>query len=754
MQKVSNDIELSAKQQPHSSATDAIKGFPNQNVVDNQLNVINFSRRNLSNVIIVKKDGTKEKYNIDKVVEAIKKSATRMLVEFSEKEIKDICAFVNKSVSDMNTDSVEILQMHNIVEAALQALSPLVAESYRNYRNYKTDFVHMLDKVYQESQRIMYIGDKENANADSTLVSTKRSLIFNELNKELYKKFFLTVEDKQAIKEGYIYIHDMCARRDTMNCCLFDVANVLKGGFEMGNIWYNEPKSLDVAFDVIGDIVMAAASQQYGGFTVPEVDKILAPYAQKTYDRQYDRYICMGLSFEKAKEEAMKDVQSDFEQGFQGWEYKFNTVASSRGDYPFITVTTGLGESEFESMATLACLKTRAGGQGKKECKIPVLFPKIVFLYDEELHGEGKSLEHLFKAGVECSKKTMYPDWLSLSGDGYVASMYKKYKRVISPMGCRAFLSPWYERGGAKPADENDKPVFVGRFNIGAISLHLPMIYAKAQQESKDFYEVLDFYMNLIRKIHIRTYEYLGEMRASVNPLAYCEGGFLGGNLKYNDKIKPLLKSATASFGITALNELQELHNGKSLVEDGQFAIEVMEYINKKVDEFKEEDGHLYALYGTPAENLCGLQVKQFRKKYGIIGDVSDKPYVSNSFHCHVSEQISPIEKQDLEGRFWNLMNGGKIQYVKYPISYNGKAVETLIRRAMKKGFYEGVNLSLSYCDDCGHQELNMDVCPKCGSKNLTKIDRMNGYLAYSRVKGDSRLADHKMEEIKDRISM
>ena len=749
MQKISNDINAQVSSQSSSPVTDAIKAHS-----ENLVNIINFSRRNLSNVIIIKKDGTKEKYNIEKVVEAIKKSATRMLVDFSEKEIKDICAFVNKSVLDMNKDEVAIAQMHNIVESALQALSPEVAESYRNYRNYKTDFVHMLDKVYQESQRIMYIGDKENANADSTLVSTKRSLIFNELNKELYKKFFLTVEDKQAIKEGYIYIHDMSARRDTMNCCLFDVAAVLKDGFEMGNIWYNEPKSLDVAFDVIGDIVMAAASQQYGGFTVPEVDKILAPYAQKTYERQYNRYICMGLSFEKAREEAMKDVQSDYEQGFQGWEYKFNTVASSRGDYPFITVTTGLGTSEFEKMASMACLKTRSGGQGKKECKKPVLFPKIVFLYDEEIHGEGKISEDLFQAGVECSKKTMYPDWLSMSGDGYVASMYKKYKRVISPMGCRAFLSPWYERGGAKPADEADKPVFVGRFNIGAISLHLPMIYAKAKQESKDFYEVLDYYMNLIRKIHIRTYDYLGEMRASVNPLAYCEGGFYGGHLNHNDKIKPLLKSATASFGITALNELQELHNGKSLVEDGEFALEVMRYINKKVEEFKAEDGWLYALYGTPAENLCGLQVKQFRKKYGIVGNVSDKPYVSNSFHCHVSEQISPIEKQDKEGRFWDLMNGGKIQYVKYPISYNTKAVETLIRRAMKKGFYEGVNLSLSYCDDCGHQELNMDVCPKCGSKNLTKIDRMNGYLAYSRVKGDSRLADHKMEEIKDRISM
>ena len=749
MQKVSSDIGGSiSNQEVFSPVSDAIKNS------ENFVNVLNFSRRNLNNITIIKKDGTKEKYNIQKVIDAIKKSATRMLVEFSDKEIKDICSFVNKAVLDMNKDDVEIVQMHNIVESALQAISPLVAESYRNYRNYKTDFVSMLDKVYQESQRIMYIGDKENANADSALVSTKRSLIFNELNKELYKKFFLTVEEIQAIKDGYIYIHDMCARRDTMNCCLFDVATVLKGGFEMGNIWYNEPKSLDVAFDVIGDIVMAAASQQYGGFTVPEVDKILAPYAKKTYERQYDRYICMGLSFEKAKEEAMKDVQNDFEQGFQGWEYKFNTVASSRGDYPFITVTTGLGEGEFEVMATLACLKPRAGGQGKKECKKPVLFPKIVFLYDENLHGEGKSLENLFHAGVECSKKTMYPDWLSLTGEGYVAEMYKKYKTVVSPMGCRAFLSPWYERGGMKPQDENDKAIFVGRFNIGAISLHLPMIYAKAKKESKDFYEVLDYYMNIIRKIHIRTYEYLGEMRASINPLAFCEGGFLGGHLNFHDKIKPLLKSATASFGITALNELQEIYNGKSLVEDGAFAIEVMEYINKKINEFKEQDGWLYALYGTPAENLCGLQVKQFRKKYGIVENVSDKPYVSNSFHCHVTEKITPIEKQDIEGRFWNLMNGGKIQYVKYPISYNTKAIETLIRRAMKKGFYEGVNLSLSYCDDCGHQELNMDVCPKCGSKNLTKIDRMNGYLAYSRVKGDSRLADHKMEEIKDRVSM
>ena len=531
---------------------------------------------------VIKKDGTKEAYNVQKVVTAVNKSAFRALVRFSEEDIQFICDFVNKKVAAMNKDFISISEMHNVVEYALESLNPAVAKSYKDYRNYKQDFVHMLDEVYKKSQAIMYIGDKENSNSDSALVSTKRSLIFNQLNKELYQKFFLTKEELQACRDGYIYIHDMSARRDTMNCCLFDVATVLKDGFEMGNIWYNEPKTLDVAFDVIGDIVLSAASQQYGGFTVPQVDKILEPYAEKSFQKQYDRYKNLGLDDKKAEEEAIKDVRKDMMQGFQGWEYKFNTVASSRGDYPFITITGGLGTSRFAKMANICMLEVRKNGQGKKECKKPVLFPKIVFLYDEKLHGEGGELEDVFDAGVECSSKTMYPDWLSLTGEGYVASIYKKYGEVISPMGCRAFLSPWYERGGMYPADENDKPVFVGRFNIGAVSLHLPMIYAQAKQESRDFYEVLDYYLQLIRQLHLRTYDYLGEMRASTNPLAYCEGGFYGGHLKYSDKIAPLLKASTASFGITALNELQEIHNKKSIAEDGQFALEVMEFINKR----------------------------------------------------------------------------------------------------------------------------------------------------------------------------
>ena len=705
-------------------------------------------------VCVVKKDGTLEHFNVQKVISAVGKSAYRALTDFTEDEKEFICKLVIEHIDRLDSDRVPISMMHNIVESALEQVKPIVAKSYRDYRNYKQDFVRMMDDVYKKSQSIMYVGDKENANTDSALVSTKRSLIFNQFNKSLYQKFFMTTEEIQACRDGYIYVHDMSARRDTMNCCLFDVASVLSGGFEMGNIWYNEPKTLDVAFDVIGDIVLSAASQQYGGFTVPSVETILMPYAEKSYEKYVSKYTELGLDEEKAKAVALEDVERDFEQGFQGWEYKFNTVASSRGDYPFITVTAGTGKSRFEKMATIKMLEVRRVGQGKKGHKKPVLFPKIVFLYDENLHGPGCELEDVFEAGIRCSAKTMYPDWLSLTGKGYIASMYKQYGKIISPMGCRAFLSPWYERGGMHPADDEDVPVFVGRFNMGAVSLHLPMILAKARQESRDFYEVLDYYLNLIRQLHIRTVAYLGEMRASTNPLAYCEGGFYGGHLQLNEKIKPILKSATASFGITAFNELQMLYNGKSLVEDGQFAIDVLEYINKKIAEFKEEDGILYAIYGTPAENLCGLQVKQFRSKYGIIEGVSDREYVSNSFHCHVSEDITPIQKQDLEYRFWELSNGGKIQYVKYPIDYNIDAIRTLVRRAMEMGFYEGVNLSLAYCDDCGHQELQMDTCPVCGSKNLTKIDRMNGYLSYSRVHGDTRLNDAKMAEIAERKSM
>lgn len=691
-------------------------------------------------MIVIKKDNTEQAFNIDKVIKAVKKSAERCMYTFTEDDLNQINNIVTSMAANYASEhdgKIPINMMHNFAETALDHINSDVAKQYRDYRNYKVDFYHMLDSVYKKSQSIRYIGDVSNANTDSAMISTQRSLIYGQLNKELYQRFFLNKEELQAANDGYIYIHDMKDRLDGLNCCLCDIANILRGGFEMGNQWYTEPKTLDVAFDVISDIIISTASQQYGGFTAARVDTILAPYAEKSYKIYFDEYIELSkdlissLNIEEvyglADQYAEKKIRRDFEQGFQSWEYKFNTVGSSRGDYPFIAISLGIDTSRWGTMATEIALKVRKGGQGRPGHKRAVLFPKITFLYDKNLHGKGKKYRYLFEEAIDCSSECMYPDFLSLTGEGYISSIYKKYGKVISLMGCRASLSPWFERGGMNPADEDDVPVFEGRVNLGAISLHAPMILAKARQENRDFYEVLDYYLELIRNLHKKTIAYFGEKKASTNPMMFMQGGCLNGNLNANDKIAPLLKPMTVSFGITALNELNRLYNGKSIYEDGEFPLEVMKYINKKINEFKEEDQILYAIYGTPSESLCGLQVEQFRKMYGIVENVSDRAYVSNSFHCHVTEDITPIEKQNAEARFWDLFNGGKIQYCKYPINYNKKAIIDLVERAMELGFYEGINLDLDYCDDCGNEGLDMHICTKCGSDNITEIRRMNG---------------------------
>ena len=386
---------------------------------------------------IIKKDGTLESYNEQKIINACNLAAKRALVNLENNDFSKICNRVIEFIDEEDyfeekyqEEIIPVSDMHSIVEKVLVELYPEVGDCYRQYRNYKQNFVKMLDEVYTKEQEQRYVGDVSNANTDSTMVSTQRSLSYGLLSKELYRNFFLTKEELQAANDGYIYIHDMKDRRDAINCCLFDITNVLTNGFEMGNLWYNEPKTLDVGFDVIGDMVFGASAQQYGGFTIPRVDTILAPYAEKSYQMYVNwaqkfyntitelPWISIDEnSYDEDLWEEIKDefanirVRKDFEQGFQGWEYKFNTVGSSRGDYPFIAMSFGVGTSKWEVMASQCALKVRMNGQGKEGFKRPVLFPKLTFLYDENLHGEGKKFEWLFDLACKCSSKTMYPKY-------------------------------------------------------------------------------------------------------------------------------------------------------------------------------------------------------------------------------------------------------------------------------------------------------------------------------------------------------
>lgn len=712
---------------------------------------------------ILKKNGEEQPFNGEKIKRAIRKSATRVCVTLSDKDEKKVVDTVKKQLQYHET-AVPVSTVHNMVECALDQVNADVAKSYREYRDNKAAFASMLDKVYSKKLSLSFVGDRSNANADSALVTTQKAIVYNELNSELYKKFFLTRKEERAVSDGYIYIHDRGSRLDTMNCCLFDMKSLLDGGFFMGNLDYLEPKSLDVAFDLIGDVTLNAASSQYGGFTIPQVDKLFAPYAEKSYKMYYDEYIGIayknngkpGTGIEKnADEYATAKVRREFEQGFQSWEMKFNSVASSRGDYPFTAITFGLGTGKFETMCSSVCMKVRSGGQGKPGLKHPVLFPKLSFFYDENLHGEGKELEWLFDEAIQCSMKTMYPDFISCSGDGYAPKMYKKYGVTISRMGCRANLSPWYIRGGMEPADESDKPVYDGRFNMGAISLHFSMIAAKAKKEDKDYFEVLDYYLEMVRDIHKRTVEYLSHKKAGINPLGFCQGGFYGGHLNPDQELgMDFLKPMTISFGIIGLNEASVFMTGKMIHEDNSWAVGVLKHINEYVDRIKKEDGILYAIYGTPGESLVGLQAQQFKKKYGIVKGVSDKDYVTNSFHCPVYADITPIQKQDAEYPLFHLCNGGNIAYARMRSNYNFEAFKKLTRRAMELGFYWGNNQQLDFCEDCGFPFSDADKCPKCGSENITRIERMNGYLGLASIRGRTMYSDSKMTEFKDRISM
>lgn len=705
---------------------------------------------------VIKKDNTECKWVSNKITQAIKKSADRISQDLSDADTTKLINLVEEEVLKLaENGKIKVSKIHDVVISKLMMINPLVSESYSQYRQLKKRQARSFEKVLHESDRVLQNGDRENANFDSTLTSTKSSLIRGVFTSELYRSHILGKDYLKEIEDGFIYIHDI---RDlifnSINCCLFDMGKVLDGGFEMSNQHYTEPKDVLVALQVIGDVMLTATAQQFGGFTIPDIDKILLKFIDKS--RKHLRGLMASYtSMSDADLDAYVEdsIKNQLRQGFQSIEMKMNTIPSGRGDFAFTTLTfgnidCGTEQERLDQKAICdAILDVRMRGTGENHQ--PVTFPKLVFLFNRNSYDNSENYKELFHHSIKCSSMCMYPDYLSVDAeDSYVGDMYRLSGEVVSPMGCRAYLSKYED-----PTDGKVK--FTGRGNIGAVSLNLPMIYYKSKGEN--FYEDLDHYMEMIRKFHVMRYDAIANNYCSSNPMAFTQGGLLGGTKKPHEKIGyDIVKSFTASFGVTALNELNILHEGKPLHEsDGKFVNEVLDHINKRIAEFKEQDGYLYALYGTPAESLCGKQLQQFRKYFGEVDGVTDREYFTNSFHAHVTAQITPFEKQDIEHQYFHKCLGGHIQYVRLTTNSNLDAISAVVLRGMKMGFYQGVNFDLVFCENCGFRpEHDVDNCPKCGSHKIMIVSRVCGYIGFLKSGGETRFNDAKVAEVRDRVSM
>ena len=386
---------------------------------------------------VIKKDGTREDWCFDKIKVAIDKATKRANAKYPEWKLWQIEGYIEGILYHKTEVTAEALHGHVI--DALNRYLPEVGKAYQEYRDYKNTYAKAFESVKSEADTVLLLGDRENANFDSSLISTKGSLIKGYLTKELFKQFYLSKKEKELVKRGDIYIHDL---RDmifnSFNCCLFDIGNVLKGGFEMSNVKYTEPTSVLSALQVIGDITLVATAQQFGGFTLAEIDKVLLPYAKKTYNNTFNKYYnrCI-MEYDEASALALYDLTRELEQGFQSLELKLNTVPCSRGDFAFTTLTFGTWDTMMDDLDRdimkligEVILKTRMKGHGGKQ----VVFPKLVFLYDEDKIKEDEAHKDLFELAVKCSSKCMYPDYLSLN-HGKVADIYKRTGAITSPMG-------------------------------------------------------------------------------------------------------------------------------------------------------------------------------------------------------------------------------------------------------------------------------------------------------------------------------
>lgn len=686
---------------------------------------------------VIKRDGREVNYDRNKIIIAIQKANDEVpLVErISDEKIHGIVASIEKL--GMNTLQVEEIQ--DIIEQKLMAERKFVlAKTYIIYR-YQREMVRksnttdesILGLIQQTNKYAM----EENSNKNAAVASTQRDLIAGEVSRDLTKRLLLPEKISKAHEEGILHFHDAdYFVQSIFNCCLINIKDMLDNGTVMNAKMIESPKSFQVACTVVTQIIAAVASSQYGGQSVDI--RHLGKYLRLTKDKyraRYEKELGASIPSEVIEKLADDRMRDELKAGVQTIQYQINTLMTTNGQSPFVTLFLNLREDDpyIDEVALIIeeILKQRIQGiKNKKGVYVTPAFPKLIYVLDEHNCLKGGKYDYLTKLAVECSSKRMYPDYISAK------KMRENYEgEVFSCMGCRSFLSPW--------KDENGEYKWEGRFNQGVVSLNLPQIGIIAQGNEELFWELMEERLSLCFEALMCRHRALEGTLSDVSPIHWQYGAIA--RLEPGETIDRLLHGgySTISLGYIGLYEVTKLMTGVSHTDPKgtEFALKIMNRLREACDTWKRNTGIGFGLYGTPAESLCYRFAEIDRKKYGDIPDITDKGYYTNSYHVDVREKIDAFSKFDFESQFQTISSGGAISYVEIPnLRHNLPALEEIVKYIYDNIQYAEFNTKSDYCQVCGfdgeiiiNDKLEWE-CPQCHNKDHNKLNvtrRTCGYL-------------------------
>lgn len=703
---------------------------------------------------IIKRDGRIVDYDRQKIAVAIEK-ANRDVIgkeKATKEEIKEIIDYIE----GLGKRRILVEDVQDIIEEKLMDMGKhKLAKEYIVYRYNRalvrksnTTDESILGLIRNENKELA----EENSNKNTMLASTQRDYIAGEVSRDLTNRLLLPEKIVKAHQDGVLHFHDAdYFVQPIFNCCLINIGDMLDNGTVMNGKLIESPKSFQVACIVMTQIIASVASNQYGGQSVNL--KHLGKYLRKSYNKykkQIEEKYKGKLSGSTIEELVDARVRHELEAGVQTIQYQINTLMTTNGQTPFVTLFLQLEENDpyikENAMIIEEILKQRIQGV-KNEAGVYVTpaFPKLVYVLDEHNCLKGGKYDYLTRLAVKCSAKRMYPDYISAK------KMCENYEgNVFSPMGCRSFLSPW--------KDENGNYKFEGRFNQGVVSINLPQVAIIAEGDEEKFWKLLDERLELCKEaLMCRHYALLGTL-SDISPIHWQYGAIA--RLQKGEKIDKLLYGgySTMSLGYIGIYEMTKLMKGVSHTtpEGHEFALKVMRHLRETTDKWKKETNIGFALYGTPAESLCYKFARIDKEKFGTIEDVTDKGYYTNSYHVDVREKIDAFEKLKFESEFQKISSGGAISYVEIPnMQHNLIALETAVKFIYDNIQYAEFNTKSDYCQVCGFDgeiiinDNNEWECPNCGNKDHSKMNvvrRTCGYL------GENFWNAGKTKEIKQRV--